>query len=215
LKEREMIWVHWLIGRGLVCFATYGIFLVYKSSNLRRISFKRSIVSRLGLCSMLLTGVSLSGLSLCLQSTQTPVCGSRPVDGSHPYRMSYGELWNYIQEYEDPNVPTELPRELQGNQVSIVVTLDEQGRLTSCTGLRLKTKALQKALTRSLENKSTEALCSSMRTWKFRPLVYCGNPVPVFGPILFNVRKQRFELVEVTDPRWKTSAAPVKRESTH
>jgi hypothetical protein len=167
--------------------------------------------------SILLTGLSLSALLVCQQFTNTTVCGSRPVDRSHPYRMSYGTLWNYIQEYADPNVPAELQRDLQGHQVSIDVTLDDQGRLTSCTGLRVKTNSLQKVLrvTRSLENKWTEALCSSIQTWKFRRFVYCGKPVPVLGPILFNVRKQRFELVEVIDPRWRTSAAPVKRESTH
>jgi len=64
-----------------------------------------------------------------------------------------------------------------------------------------------------LEKSVTAALCPSIMTWKFRPLIYCSKPVPVEGVVVFRDQEQKFVLVEVMDPRFRKGPAPVERKA--
>src|SRR5579863_5859842 len=127
-----------------------------------------------GLCGLLLIGLAMSVLTLSAQSHTSP-CGSKVFDHTHPYNMTYGGMWDYILEYENTNVPTELQHELKGDQVQIGMSFDESGRPSSCSDLIVWEDPNQQAVSvsPSVKAKATEVLCSSIRTWKFRAFRYC------------------------------------------
>jgi hypothetical protein len=128
--------------------------------------------------------------------------------------MSYGMLWNYIQAFENPVLPENLRHKLRGLEISIGIEFNEQGAAASCGGVIVR-RPLQKGIkiSEQLERKVTARLCPSIMTWKFRPLIYCSKPVPVRGPVVFRGEEQKFVLIEITDPMWRTGPAPVERKA--
>ena len=155
-----------------------------------------SAVLRLGFCALALTALVLRTPSAL---SQTSACGRESFDHTHPYRMSSLLLWDYIQEYENPVVPTELQRELKGDRVSIAIRLDERGSVSSCSSLIVWEEPNQPAIHASapVKEKTTETLCSSIRTSKFRQFRYCDKPVPVVGPVVFIVLDEKFKLQQI------------------
>ena len=141
-------------------------------------------------------------------------CGRLPFGPHNPYEMSYGMLWNYIQEFENPRAPENLQHNLRGYEISIGVGFNEQGLATGCGGVIVR-KPYEKAIKIShhLEKSVTAALCPSIMTWKFRPLIYCSKPVPVEGVVVFRDEEQKFVLIEVMDPRFRKGPAPVERKA--
>ena len=75
-------------------------------------------------------------------------------------------LWDYVLEYENPNVPAELQHELNGDHVSIGIGFDERERPSSCSDLIVREDPNQQAVSvsPSAKPKATEVLCSSIRT---------------------------------------------------
>ena len=161
-------------------------------------------VVRSGLCAL---SLAMCVINLSAQSHTTP-CGSEVFDHARPYSMSYGMLWDNVLEYENPTVPAELQHELNGDHVSIGVSFDERGRPSSCFDLSVREDPNQQAISLSppVKAKATEALCSSIRTWKFRAFRYCGRAVPVRGPLVFIVLDQKFTLQRI-------GTGPVERRS--
>jgi len=146
--------------------------------------------------------------------TADEFCGYGSFGPHNPYSMSYGMLWNYIQEYENPKLPEHLRPSLRGYEISVGVWFSEQGVATGCGGQVIVRKPYQKGITISqhLEQTITALLCPSIKTWKFRPLTYCSKAVPVTGPIVFRVVGQKFALIEVTDPRFRKGPPPMERK---
>lgn len=145
--------------------------------------------------------------------TGDDICGRWPHGPHNPYEMSYGMLWNYIQEFENPRLPENLRSSLRGYEISTGVGFDEQGLATGCGGVVIR-KPYQNAIhiSHDLEKSVTAALCPSIMRWKFRPLLYCSKPVPVSGVVVFRCEERKFVLVEITDPRWRKGPAPVERK---
>ena len=142
-------------------------------------------------------------------------CGRLPFGPHHPYPMSYGMLWNYIDEFQNPKLPENLRQRLDGNEISVGVWFNEQGVTTGCGGQVIVRKPYQKGvkISRHLEQSISALLCPSIMTWKFRPLIYCSKPVPVSGVVVFRGEEQKFVLVEITDPRWRKGPAPLERKA--
>ena len=93
-------------------------------------------------------------------------------------------LWNYIEEFENPHLPLQL-RQLLGDEVSVAVLFNEKGVAKSCGGqIAVRRKSYEKAIkiSQHLEDGLQAALCPSIMTWKFRPMIYCSKPVPAYGP---------------------------------
>jgi len=147
--------------------------------------------------------------------TADDICGRWPHGPHNPYQMSYGMLWNYIQEFENPRMPEHLKLNLRGYEISIPVWFNEQGVAAGCGGQVIVRKPYKKGvkISRHLEQSITALLCPSIMTWKFRPLIYCSKPVPVSGVVVFRGEEQKFVLIEITDPRWRTGPAPLQRKA--
>ena len=150
------------------------------------------------------------------QSTLPSVCPSRGRVFSVPYRMSYGMLWNYVQEYENPVVPKEVQHELRRAHVSVAVGIDDAGRPATCGGLMVsKGSNWRMVSVSSMSKESTiQALCSSIRSWKFRRLLVCEKPAAYTGPVDFSVQPDKFELIQVTDPLWIRGPGPMERKQS-
>ena len=137
-------------------------------------------------------------------------CGRLAFGPHHPYEMSYGMLWNYIDEFQNPKLSKNLRQSLHGNEISVGVWFNEQGVATGCGGQVIVRKPNEKAnnISQHLQKSIAELLCHSIMTWRFRPLIYCSKAVPVSGPIVFRVDERKLVLIEVTDPRFRKGGRP-------
>ena len=131
----------------------------------------------------------------------------------NPRNMSFGGIMNQIQEYSDGSIPDALGSRFDGSSFDVDVAVDKDG-FVSCGydergNLRLKR---QLRVSDTLLRKLAETVCSSVRTWKFRPLVIEGRSYAFFGPVVVNIERQKFALPD-PDPLWQYNPAPVKRKS--
>ena len=111
--------------------------------------------------------------------------------------MSYGVLKDYIKTRDKHTmVPTDLKDSLVDDVVSVGVSFDEQGKVTSCGDVVIR--ELSSDRTRSAvpvtKERIQSVLCSRISRWRFRPLLYCGKSVPVSGSVVFAVVDREFEL---------------------
>jgi hypothetical protein len=157
---------------------------------------KTTAIVSLALFAPILSGFPIGVPSLV---SQTSPCGRESFDQTHPYRMSYSVLWDDIQNYENTALPTELEDELSEKHVSIGIRLDEHGSLSSCSDIVVREDPNQAAVSvsASVKEKARATLCSSIRTWKFRPFLYCDKPVPVVGVLVFIVLDRKFKLLKI------------------
>jgi len=106
-----------------------------------------------------------------------------------------------------------LGSSFDGFSFDVTVAVDKDG-FVSCGydelgNLRLKRRLrVSDTLLRNL----AETVCSSVRTWKFRPLVIERRSYAFFGPVVVNIERQKFTLSD-PDPLWQYNPAPVKRQS--
>lgn len=141
--------------------------------------------------------VSTCGLVALSRGQQTPVCGHETIGAGHPYRMSYGVLKDYIKTSDKHiMVPTDLKDSLIDDVVSVGVSFDARGKVTSCGDVAVKETSSDR--TRSTAPVTGEqvqsVLCSRISKWRFRPLLHCGKSVPVSGSVVFAVDNGEFEL---------------------
>lgn len=132
---------------------------------------------------------------------------SPPVAGNPPCRVNYGAAWNHIAEYEDIPIPDDLGSRFDGYQFSVGVYVDEQGRI-GCGFQPFIHRPGEAALhvSRRLLLRLTTPVCSSIKTWKFRPLVVHGQTGRLLSPIDFNIERLKFVLADIPP-----EGAPIKR----
>jgi len=131
----------------------------------------------------------------------------------NPASVSYGVIWNLIQEYEDIDVPNDVGSRFDGYEFSVGISVDEHGHI-GC-GIqpilrRRQTEAGLQVSDRLLRRLAT-AVCPSIETWKFRPFLVDGRPRAFFGPVAVHIERLKFVLADI-DPLWKHGPPPVKRK---
>ena len=151
----------------------------------------------------LLATVILAAFSVNAQSSQMAV--------RNPRNMSYGGIWNQIEEYEGGSMPDELGSRFDGYELSVGVVVDEHGRIAGCGFQSMLRRPSQKALHLSgnLLRRLSEPVCSSIQTWKFRPFRVRGRPTGFSGPIVVKIERQRFVLIP---SNWQYNPPPVERK---
>ena len=85
----------------------------------------------------------------------------------------------------------------------VVCGFDDRGNLRLKKGLHVSDDVLHKL---------ADTVCSSVQTWKFRPLVIEGRSYAFFGPVVVKIERQKFVPPD-PDPLWQYTPAPVKRKS--
>ena len=141
--------------------------------------------------------VSTCGLVNLSRGQQTPVCGHEAFGAGHPYRMSYGVLKDYIKRSDKHiMVPTDLKDSLIDDVVSVGMTFDERGKVTSCGGIVVRETPGDRTSSKvpARKDQVQSVLCAQISKWKFRPLLYCGKFVPVSGSVVFAVDNGEFHL---------------------
>lgn len=147
-----------------------------------------------------LVALLLSTLGLVASSTgqDAPVCGHQTFGKGHPYRMSYGMLKDYIKKSDKRiDLPANLKNSLVDDIVSVGVSFDETGKVTSCGAVVVREIATDKvrAKTPVTGEQVQTILCGHISAWSFRPLLYCGKSVPVSGSVVFLAGGSELELM--------------------
>lgn len=130
----------------------------------------------------------------------------------NPVNMSSGGILNLIQEYQDGAIPDDAGSRLDGSWFALSVVVDTDG-FVNCSYDPRDNVQLKKELhvSDSLLEKLADPICSSVRTWKFRPFLLHGRAKAFFGPLMVKIERQRFVLPDY-DPSWQNNPPPVKRK---
>jgi len=130
-----------------------------------------------------------------------------------PRNMSFGGIMNQIQEYSDGSIPDALGSRFDGSSFRVAVVVNRDGFVNCDYDDRGNTR-LKKQLhvSDNLIHELADSVCSSVRTWKFRPLIIEERAYAFLGPIVVNIERQKFVLPD-PDPRWQYNPPPVRRKS--
>ncbi len=140
------------------------------------------------------------------------VYGQSPRIVRNPANMSSGGILNLIREYQEETIPDDLGSRFDGNWFSVSVVVDTDG-FVSCGYDPRDNFQLKRELHVSDGplRRLADPICSSVRTWKFRPLLVHGRAKAFFGRLVVRIQRQKFVLPDY-DPAWQDNPPPVKRK---
>jgi hypothetical protein len=104
--------------------------------------------------------------------------------------MSYGILKDYIKKSDKRiTLPANMKDSLIDDIASVGVSFDETGKVTACGGVVVREIATDKVRSKvSVTGEQVQSLlCAHISKWSFRPLLFCGQTVPVSGSVVFVV----------------------------
>jgi hypothetical protein len=129
----------------------------------------------------------------------------------NPRNMSSGGMLTMVQEYEDGSLPDDLGIRFDGSLFFVEVAVDTDGFVICEYDPRGDTQMKKELhVSDTLLRRLAAPVCSSIRTWKFRPFLEHGRPFSFHGPLPVKIERQRFVLPDY-DPSWRTDPPPVKR----
>jgi hypothetical protein len=151
-------------------------------------------------------------LGLVLTFTVLLPAQSSPRIIKNPANMSSGGILSLIQEYQEGAIPDDAGSRLDGNWFALSVVVDTDG-FVNCAYDPRDNVQLKKELhvSDSLLERLADPICSSVRTWKFRPFLLHGRAKAFYGPLVVKIERQRFALPDY-DPSWQNDPPPVKRK---
>jgi hypothetical protein len=159
--------------------------------------------------------VALLALAVLPETALTLHAQSSPAHTRNPANVSYGVIWNLIEEYRDIDVPDDLGSRFDGYAFSVGISVDDHGRIGCGYQPILRRRPTEKGLhvSESLLHRLATPVCHSIETWKFRPFVVDGHPRAFFGPVAVNIERLKFVLADI-DPLYKHGPPPIRRQES-